>query len=407
MAALLPVAPSTTTDQAEASSSAQTGFWTADFFNNIYLIGTPAAETRYDELRLNWGEDAPRSGVQANNFSARFGTRVDFAAGTYRFYALADDEVIVTLDFQAKIIDTFGDGQPGKVLTADFTFDTPGSYHIQVDLREFEGDAFIFLGWDNLADGEDVPDFAIAPPPSGQAIGSVTTSALNVRSGPSIAFSRITSITFGTQIALIGRNANGSWLQVRLNNGLVGWVSAAYISTATPISSLPVASGEVTPTPPNNSTGIVNTSTLNVRSGPNVSFPVTTVLTFGQAVPLIGRNAAATWVQIQFGDGTTGWVNTQFITTAIDIANLPITSDNVTPGTGQAVVTANRLNFRTGPGTNFDILGVVLEGDVLTLLGRNADGSWLQVRRADGSVGWVSRSWVQTNANIFALPITG
>ena len=64
-----------------------------------------------------------------------------------------------------------------------------------------------------------------------------------------------------------------------------------------------------------------------------------------------------------------------------------------TTGTSTRVVTAYRLNFRTGPGTKYGIIGVLRYGTRLTVLGAAKDGrarTWYRVRTSSGRLGWVA-----------------
>lgn len=47
------------------------------------------------------------------------------------------------------------------------------------------------------------------------------------------------------------------------------------------------------------------------------------------------------------------------------------------------------VNVREGPGRNFARVGSVRPGDTVPVLGRNADGTWIQIRLEDGTEGWV------------------
>jgi uncharacterized protein YgiM (DUF1202 family) len=51
---------------------------------------------------------------------------------------------------------------------------------------------------------------------------------------------------------------------------------------------------------------------------------------------------------------------------------------------------ADKLNLRSGPGTGYKIVGVLLQGNPLKILGRSADKSWLQVKTNAGQQGWCS-----------------
>ena len=67
------------------------------------------------------------------------------------------------------------------------------------------------------------------------------------------------------------------------------------------------------------------------------------------------------------------------------------------PATPTGVVTgAQSLNIRSGPGTNFPVIGVARNGDSGEIIGRSADGNWwvVSVPSAPGGMGWVSASFV-------------
>ena len=57
-----------------------------------------------------------------------------------------------------------------------------------------------------------------------------------------------------------------------------------------------------------------------------------------------------------------------------------------------AVVTTDALNVRSGPSTAFAVLATMPTGTQMTVLGRNAANTWLNVQLEDGTEGWVTRS---------------
>jgi uncharacterized protein YraI len=76
-------------------------------------------------------------------------------------------------------------------------------------------------------------------PPSTQPTGTVAgVYYLNVRTEPNGTV--ITAVPGGTQVALLGRDADTYWLKVSLPNGVQGWVASRYIQTTYPVQSLPV-----------------------------------------------------------------------------------------------------------------------------------------------------------------------
>ena len=62
--------------------------------------------------------------------------------------------------------------------------------------------------------------------------------------------------------------------------------------------------------------------------------------------------------------------------------------------TCRALVNTN-LNLRRGPGTNYEIVRVLGAGELLPVIGRIQDNSWLQLTSGT-SIGWVSASFVTT-----------
>ncbi|NIO72479.1 MAG: protein kinase [Anaerolineae bacterium] len=70
-----------------------------------------------------------------------------------------------------------------------------------------------------------------------------------------------------------------------------------------------------------------------------------------------------------------------------------------------AVVQAEAMNVRGGPGTEYDVLGQVKQGDKLEILARTEGSDWLQVRLTDGKEGWVSAQLVEVDGGVAAIPV--
>ena len=67
---------------------------------------------------------------------------------------------------------------------------------------------------------------------------------------------------------------------------------------------------------------------------------------------------------------------------------------------------ASVLNIRSGPGTNFPVIGAARQGDSGTIVGRSQDGRWWVVDAPSlpGGVGWVSADFV-TATNAENVPV--
>jgi uncharacterized protein YraI len=181
------------------------------------------------------------------------------------------------------------------------------------------------------------------------ATGTVNTGALNIRTGPGINYSVITFVYRNTTLSLLARNADSSWVKVNSATGVQGWVSAPYILTAYPISSLPLEYGTG-----GAYTGSVTSYGLNMRTGPGIGYARVTALSRGTGFTLLARDAASTWVKIQLYDGRQGWVHSGYFAANVAISALPVEGVPQpvppTPPTGYRthVVQAGENLFRIG-----------------------------------------------------------
>jgi N-acetylmuramoyl-L-alanine amidase len=245
-----------------------------------------------------------------------------------------------------------------------------------------------------------------------QAVAVVATGALNVRSGPGVTYGSIAVIYQGQSVTVLGRHASNGWVKIRLNSGHEGWVNSNYTFLSIPLNSLPVLATDPTPQPPTpeppiaTADAIVATGALNLRSGPGISFGVVTVVHQGQPLQVLGRNAAGSWVLVKTGGGAQGWANASYLIINVPINSIPVVAEPTTP---QAVgtVTTGALNIRSGPSPVYSVVAVVPGGTALTLMGRNAAGTWVKVRTNAGVEGWVNEYYLQTNVPVYTLPIIG
>jgi uncharacterized protein YraI len=89
---------------------------------------------------------------------------------------------------------------------------------------------------------------------SGQGIKARTLTDLTLRSGPGVGYSAIGSLPAGTEVRVIGRNEDGSWLLVKTDIGK-GWISglAEYLEVdQAAVMGLPVVEAEGPPYDVNN-----------------------------------------------------------------------------------------------------------------------------------------------------------
>lgn len=164
--------------------------------------------------------------------------------------------------------------------------------------------------------------FALALPAAAQdAVGSVNTGSLNVRTGPSMAYGSVASLPFGFGVQFVARNSEGNWVLIQLTNGVTGWVNVNYLFTQYDIFSLPVSDEAVaaTVTPTATITGALNAS---LRNGPSAGNAVIGSIPLNEVVALLGRNFNSTWAQVRRSNGQVGWLEAQAITGTVPVRGL-------------------------------------------------------------------------------------
>ena len=81
---------------------------------------------------------------------------------------------------------------------------------------------------------------------------------------------------------------------------------------------------------------------------------------------------------------------------------IPLTDTPVPP---DAIVSANELRMREGPGSNYAIIATYPRGVELEVLGKITNGDWLKVQSPEGKVGWMSAALLEVNIDLNAVPL--
>jgi len=123
--------------------------WRGEFYNNTSLSGSPVLVRDDATIDFDWGWGSPGTGVNADQFSARWTTFMYFNGGDYAFHVTADDGVRLWVDDQL-LIDQWHDQAP---TTYDASKNLSTGYHsIRLEFYENAGTATCKLWW-NRVDG--------------------------------------------------------------------------------------------------------------------------------------------------------------------------------------------------------------------------------------------------------------
>jgi LysM repeat protein len=131
------------------------GFWFGEYFDARWPNARPVYTRNDLAIDFDWGTGSPNAAVPIDNFSVRWTRTVEFTGGTFRFYALHDDGVLVWVDEQL-IINQWYD-QPAYVTDQQgapipvYHYGTltlgPGPHRIKVEYYEHGKNATIQVGW--------------------------------------------------------------------------------------------------------------------------------------------------------------------------------------------------------------------------------------------------------------------
>lgn len=87
------------------------------------------------------------------------------------------------------------------------------------------------------------------------------------------------------------------------------------------------------------------------------------------------------------------------------VGSLLIAGATAAQDTDLTAVAYGTVNVRSGPGTQFDIVGQLAAGDRVPVNGRDDDGEWLRILLTVDETGWVASFAVLIDGNIFELPV--
>lgn len=346
------------------ASAEQDEFWTAKYWNNTGLGGSPVLVRQEDEINHNWGNGSPAGQVNRDYFSAQWKRKINLPAGTYRFTATMDDGMQVWVAGQ-RIIDDWRDGEV-RSISADIQL-PDGDHDVLVKYYEAWGGAIARLTWAKLPTpgpesinhwrGEYFNNMSLTPPASiirddaeinfdwglsSPVPGTIQENYVSIRWTNNIQVTSGTyrfTVTADDGVRLWVNNQllidqwldqgattysadiylQGGWIPVRMEYYENRDYAVAKLSWAP-------ASGTITPIPPpvnGPNSGAVTAYWLNVRSGPGVSYNILTTIGRGTVVTLTHRDYANTWVRAVLPNGVTGWVHSYYLNENVPVSSLP------------------------------------------------------------------------------------
>jgi uncharacterized protein YraI len=231
----------------------------------------------------------------------------------------------------------------------------------------------------------------VAPPIQLTRVVTTVIADANLRAGPGTNFARLGGVTPGEPITITGRLVDvtwyllepGSWLFAELVEGEVNVPEVDETGTviATGVSLIPTPEPGSTPADP----PVVNVVQANLRAGPGVTFAIVGSVAQGDVLILTGRNELGDWLRL----ADDSWIFAVLVDNVP--ANLPVVrparsateeaedepqAEVAAEDSGEPATIAG-ANLRSGPSTDFDIVGTLQSGAPVEPIGQDESGEWL------------------------------
>lgn len=195
----------------------------------------------------------------------------------------------------------------------------------------------------------------------------VTGGWLRLRSAPSFQAETLASYANGTRVTV--HEINGEWYYVSLSDGNAGYMLGSYLSWTggtQPVSDI----AYVTST---------NGLSVRLRSGPGTNYSVIAAYKVGTQVIILSRGT--TWHYIKVGSQT-GYMMAKYLTGSYT----PVVTAPPQTGYTAYVTSENGLSvrLRSGPGTNFGVIGTYKPGARVTVLSHGPVWDYIQTSTQKG-----------------------
>lgn len=303
-----------------------------------------------------------------------------------------------------------------------------------------------------------------------QRIATITNQyGVNARSEPTLDSEIIRVLEQNETVVILQEQedpaSDGNWLEVRLSEGALAWISSSFVEISTQF--VPQTGSEaVAPSDTDTGTGtgdagttddgttgdttagapasvsvtISSTFGLNARTAPESTADIVATLPDQSSYSADQRTEDTQWVRVQLEDGTQAWIFTSFLVADGDLSTLPTedeaavepapetgtdeTADETgtdetepepdtepitsTEEAGVTVVVSSTFgtNARATADTTANVLRVIPNGAEVAVEGRTEDSEWLQVELDDGRMGWIfTSSVVATAEDVASLPV--
>lgn len=241
--------------------------------------------------------------------------------------------------------------------------------------------------WVNLGNAV----FGVIPSDTGEKHVEVTVtgSGVNVRTGPGMDYGVCGGVTKGDKITILQTQMSSTVLWGRFAEG---WLSLRYTDYYQVTSQDPGTPGEPEQEDPKVIDAGVVTAGLRIRSGPGTNYPTVGSLNIGDRVNIYQKKSGTgmTWGKIK-----QGWISLNYVNLDSEPDEKPEDKPQDDSSEKTVGIVKTGLNIRSGPGTNYGIVGGYPAGTKVEILEqKNVSGTtWGKTNK-----GWISLKYVDMNS---------
>lgn len=213
----------------------------------------------------------------------------------------------------------------------------------------------------------------------------------------------IADLPLGTALTASARTDDSTWLRVQGGDGVSGWIKTEKL-VAFNVNGLPV-DPKFSPKPASStaaSTTQVMTETVTMTEAMSDTGTIddTKAISDTSAAEAVTEQAqAADVVPAAAGGSAAGAASAPAVRPTPDVAGRP---------TALVLLTASRLNIRSGPGADYPVVAKAQPRELFVALARSGNAEWVQIElpAQEGGFGWVSSQFVETSVPVLDLPIS-
>ena len=135
------------------------------------------------------------------------------------------------------------------------------------------------------------------------------------------------------------------------------------------------------------------TEYVNFRSGPGTNYSSQGIIASGTTITVTDTSNSE-WYAVRLSNGSTGYIYAEYISMS--------TGGSTSNGEERSAKTTEYVNFRSGPGTNYNSKGVIALGTTVTVTD-TSNSEWYAVRLSNGSTGYIFAQYLRSEEHTSEL----